>query len=161
LVEEPAKKKVARTWLMLATLVAIGSSAFVLWLTFLGSAYQETYRQFLTYMFAMVLALGIPSELSVSEPDRPKILIVTVASCFGTATAFFLPELHQSTLSYLFGNIAVIGFTVFLLFTALREMASSPSIGVFFYSLFVVSSFANFNSMRSYESEPARDHSWA
>jgi hypothetical protein len=123
--EGPAKKKLARPWLMLATLVAIGSSVFVLWLTILGSAYQETYRQFLTYMIGMILALGIPSELSVSEPDRPKILIVTVASCFGTIIAFFLPELNQSMVSYFLGNVSVIGFTAFLLYMALREMLSS------------------------------------
>lgn len=76
-------------------------------------------------MLSIILALGIPSEMSALPANRPKIRIVTVGVAIACAIAYYLPELDHPSESYFLGPLAILGFTVALLYFAISEIMSS------------------------------------
>ena len=126
---ELAKKREVILWFVVAGFIGTGASLFMVWLALLGPTYTQTYREFLSYMFYMIIGIGIPSEISTSPSNRPKLAIIIVGCFFGCVIAYFLPELGHSNESYLLGPISILGFTAALFYFALAEIASERKRG--------------------------------
>jgi hypothetical protein len=115
-------KKTEIIWLIAASFIAAGFFVFLLWLALLGEHYQQTYREFLSFVIWLILGLGFASDISASPPIRPKFAIIVVACWFGSVVAYLLPELGHLSESYFIGPIAVLGFTISLLSIAVYEI---------------------------------------
>lgn len=120
-----SKRTKNAVWFLLTGLIGSGMVLFMLWLVVLGPLYLKTYREFLSFMLAMIVGIGLPSEITASESMRSKLAIIFVGCFIGCAIAYLLPELGYASESYILGSLSVMGFTASLFYAALSEIMSN------------------------------------
>ena len=122
-----ATKKEATEWLLVAGIIGLAISGFMIWLTSLGPFSIEAYLSFIQYVGYLIVGIGLPSELAQSKSWRPKFLIIVFATAFGCFASVELGTLHHRRLAYLVGDSSVIGFTISLLYSAVVQIRAKPS----------------------------------